>query len=74
MSNLVSIIVAIVAFLVMILGLIPGLGWLNWGVAVLCIVGIIFGAVSERKKSGLTINAAVLAVGMLRLLLGGGIL
>ncbi|NNC89776.1 MAG: hypothetical protein HKN82_15070 [Akkermansiaceae bacterium] len=73
MSNAISVIIGILGAVLMCVALVPLLGWLNWLVLAGCVFGIIFGAVSE-KKSGLTINAAVAAVGMLRLLLGGGIL
>lgn len=69
--NIVSVIIGVLCFIPMVLGLIPFLGWVNWLVAIGCIVGIIFGACSE-KKAGLYINVSVLCVGGLRLLLGGG--
>ena len=69
--NILSLIIGIPCFALMVLGLVPGLGWLNWLVAVGCVLGILFGAASE-KKPGLYINVAVLCVGGLRLLLGGG--
>lgn len=69
--NILSLIIGIPCFALMVLGLVPGLGWLNWLVAVGCVLGILFGAASE-KKQGLYVNVAVLCIGGLRLLLGGG--
>jgi hypothetical protein len=73
MSNVISVVIGILCAVLMCVALIPLLGWLNWLVLAGCVFGIIFGAFGE-KKTGLTINAAVAAVGMLRLLLGGGVL
>ena len=69
--NIISLIIGIPCFILMVFGLVPGLGWLNWLVAVGCIFGILFGASSE-KKSGLYVNVAVLCVGGLRGRRGGG--
>ena len=69
--NILSTIIGIPCFILMCFGLVPFLGWVNWLVAIGCIVGILLGASSE-KKTGLYVNVAVLCVGGLRLLLGGG--
>ena len=71
--NIISIIIGIPCFILMCFGIVPLLGWLNWLVAIGCVVGIVFGAAAEKKKTGLYINVAVLCVGGLRLLLGGGV-
>ena len=71
--NTLSIVIGIACFVGMCIGLIPLLGWLNWVVAVGCVIGIIFGASSE-KKAGLYICTAVLAVSGLCLALGGGLI
>jgi hypothetical protein len=71
--NVVSILVGIVAAIIMVVGIVPLLGWLNWLVVVLCVVGIVFGAIS-KQKSGLAVNGAVLFISLLRLFLGGGVL
>jgi hypothetical protein len=70
--NVISILIGIIAAIIMVPGIVPLLGWLLWLVVLLCVVGIIFGAVS-KKKSGLFICGAVLVVSLLRLFLGGGI-
>ncbi|MBU6302701.1 MAG: hypothetical protein KGS60_14195 [Verrucomicrobia bacterium] len=71
--NVISIIIGIVTLILLIVGLVPLLGWINWLVVVLCVVGIVFGAVS-KQKSGMVVNGAILVISLLRLFLGGGIL
>lgn len=71
--NVFSIVVGLICAVLMGIGLVPFLGWINWFVLGGCVAGIILGAFSD-KKTGLTICAAVMAVGYLRLMLGGGFL
>jgi len=71
--NVVSILFGIIAAIIMVPGIVPLLGWLNWLVVILCVMGMIFGAAS-KQKSGLAVNGAVLVVSLLRLFLGGGVL
>ena len=72
MLNLLSIIVGIVAFPVMLLALVPLLGWMNYAVIPLAIVGLALGALSSHK-SGRNLNLIVLIVGVVRLVLGHGL-
>lgn len=69
--QLISVLIGIFAFLWMVLGLIPLLGWIQWPVLALCTLGIIFGAFPKRKI-GLTINLVIGLVAALRAMLGGG--
>jgi hypothetical protein len=71
--NVISIIIGICCFVPMSVGIIPFLGWLQWLVVGGSVLGVIFGALS-REKSGLYINLVVLAVAIVRLLMGGGII
>lgn len=73
MLNLISIIVGVVAFPVMLLGLIPLLGWLNYLVIPLAVLGAALGALSD-SNTGRNLNLVVLLVGFVRLWLGGFIL
>lgn len=73
MLNLLSILVAVIAFPVMLLALIPLLGWLNYVVLPLALVGAALGAMSS-SKSGRNLNIVVLVIGSIRLWLGGFIL
>ena len=71
--NIISILIGASCFVVMAIGLIPFLGWVQWLVMAGTVLGIIFGAVSG-KKAGLWINGAVLLVAIFRSLLGGGLI
>jgi len=67
----ISIIIGILCAILMVPGLIPFLGWVQWIVLAGCTLGIIFGAFGP-KKTGLIINGMVAVVAALRLLIGGG--
>ncbi|MBL9114544.1 MAG: hypothetical protein JNJ83_06015 [Verrucomicrobiaceae bacterium] len=67
-----SVLIGLVCAALMVPGLVPLLGWLQWAVLAGCVLGIIFGSFCE-KKIGLTINIAVAIVAILRLFLGGGV-
>lgn len=73
MLNLVSIVVGVVALPVMLLELIPLLGWLNYLVIPLAVLGAALGAMSD-SNAGRNLNLIVLLVGFVRLWLGGFIL
>lgn len=72
MLNVVSLLIGVVAAILMIPGLIPLLGWLNWFMLPIAAVGIIVGVLSSRT-SGRNLNIAVFVIGVVRLMLGGGI-
>ncbi len=69
--QILSVLIGLVCAVLLVPGLIPLLGWLQWAVLAGCVVGIIFGSFCQRKI-GLTINVAVALVAALRLFLGGG--
>jgi len=71
MAQLLSVIIGLLSAVLMVVGLFPLLGWLQWIVLAGCVLGIIFGAFCQ-KKIGLMINIAVALVAALRLFLGGG--
>lgn len=73
MLNLISIIVGVVAFPMMLLGLVPLLGALNYLVIPLAVLGAALGALSD-SNTGRNLNLVVLLVGFVRLWLGGFIL
>ncbi len=73
MLNVVSIIIGIFAALFMIVGLIPLLGMVNWLMLPIAGVGLVIGLIS-RGTAGRNLNLIVLAIGVIRLWLGGGIL
>jgi hypothetical protein len=71
--NVLSIIIGIMALIIALIGFIPLLGWLNWFVIPGAVLGLVLGLLSQ-KTSGRNINLVVLALAMIRLALGGGIL
>ena len=71
MRNLISILFGIVALILVIPAFIPFLGWANWIIIPIAIIGLAIGAMSDRT-SGRNLNIVVIAVGVGRLLLGGG--
>jgi len=71
--NVLSTIIGLMALIIALVGFIPLLGWLNWFAIPLGVVGLVVGLMS-RKTSGRNINLVVLALAVVRLALGGGIL
>ena len=72
MLNLVSILIGVFALVSAALAFIPLLGWMNWFIIPVAIVGLGVG-VASRSKSGRNLNIAVVLICILRLMLGGGI-
>ena len=72
MLNLVSLAIGIVALVLAVPGFIPLLGWMNWFIVPLAMIGAGIGALS-RSKSGRNLNLIVIVIGILRLSLGGGL-
>jgi hypothetical protein len=70
--NTVGKIFGILGAIIMLFGLIPFLGWLNWLAIPLAIIGLIFSSIG-KNNSGMTINGIVILFGILRLIFGGGI-
>lgn len=70
MLNLLSILVGVVALPVMLLALIPLLGWLNYLVIPMALAGLAFGMLAS-SKTGRNLNIVVLVIGSIRLWLGG---
>ena len=73
MLNVLSILVGIVALLLAIPSTIPLLGWGNWLVLPIAVVGIGLGALS-RSNGGRNFCLIVFAIAVIRLILGGGII
>jgi hypothetical protein len=71
--NVLSIFIGIVALIAALVGFIPLLGWLNWFVLPVAVVGLVFGLLS-RNNNGRNINFVVLAIALFRLFVGGGLL
>jgi hypothetical protein len=73
MFNLVSLLIGAVAALLAIPAFIPLLGWMNWLIVPVAMVGLLFGLASDRT-SGRNLNLIVIAIGIIRLMLGGGLI
>ena len=72
MLNIVSIIVGLGALLLLVPAFLPFLGWANWIILPIAVVGLAIGAMSSSNV-GRNLNIVVIAVGVLRLIIGGGI-
>lgn len=73
MFNIVSLLIGVVALICAVVAFIPLLGWLNWLIIPLAIIGAGVGVVS-KNNAGRNLNLFVIVVGIVRLMLGGGIL
>lgn len=72
MLNLLSIIVGILGLGAVAFAFLPLLGWMNWAIIPMAILGLGLGVVSKRR-TGTNLNIAVILIAVLRLMLGGGI-
>jgi hypothetical protein len=73
MLNLASLVIGVVALLFAIVAFLPLLGWANWLIIPLALIGAAVGMASS-SNTGRNLNLFVVVVGVLRLMLGGGIL
>ena len=73
MLNFVSLIIGIIALVCAAVAFIPLLGWLNWLIIPLAVIGAGVGQISP-SNSGRNLNLFVIIVGVVRLMLGGGII
>lgn len=73
MLNIISLIVGLVALLLAIVAFLPLLGWANWLIIPLAIIGAGIG-IASKSSAGRNLNLFVIVVGILRLMLGGGII
>lgn len=73
MFNLASLVIGVVALIFAVVAFLPLLGWANWLIVPLAIVGAVIGMFS-RGTAGRNLNLFVILVGIVRLMLGGGIL
>jgi hypothetical protein len=73
MFNLVSLIIGFIALVCAMVAFIPLLGWANWLIIPLAIIGAGVGMIS-RGTAGRNLNLLVIVVGVVRLMLGGGII
>ena len=73
MLNLVSLIIGLVSLACAAIAFLPLLGWANWLIIPLAVIGAGIGALSEGT-AGRNLNIFVILVGIVRLSIGGGIL
>lgn len=73
MLNIASILFGLLALFMAIPSTIPFLGWGNWFVLPVALVGLALGAMSSRN-SGRNLCLIVLLVAILRLTIGGGLI
>jgi TRAP-type mannitol/chloroaromatic compound transport system permease small subunit len=73
MLNISSIVIGVIALILAIFAFIPLLGWANWVIIPIAVVGLALGAMSDRT-AGRNLNIVVIVIGVIRLMLGGGII
>ena len=72
MLNVASLIIGVVALIFAVVAFLPFLGWANWLIIPLAVIGAAVGMAS-RSNAGRNLNLFVIVVGIVRLMLGGGI-
>jgi len=72
MLNLISLVIGGIALVLVAIAIIPLVGWANWFIIPLAVIGAGVGAVSS-SNSGRNLNLFVILVGIVRLSIGGGI-
>ncbi len=73
MLNLASLVIGVVALILAVIAFLPLLGWANWLIIPLALIGAAVGMASS-SNAGRNLNLFVVVVGVIRLMLGGGIL
>jgi hypothetical protein len=73
MLNILSLLVGALALFLGIFAFLPLLGWAYWLIVPLALVGLGLGVLSSAK-SGRNLNLVVIVIGVLRLMLGGGLI
>lgn len=72
MLNIVSIAIGLVTLMLGLVAFVPLLGWMNWLVIPIGIVGAAIGAMSSTN-GGRNLNLVLIVIFAIRLSLGGGI-
>ncbi len=71
MLNFVSLVIGVIALVCAAIAFIPFLGWANWFIIPLAIIGAGVGQAAQGK-AGRNRNLLVIVIGVVRLMLGGG--
>lgn len=72
MFNIASLIIGFVALILAIVAFLPLLGWANWLIIPVAIIGAGIGLLS-RGTAGRNLNLLVIVIGIVRLMIGGGL-
>ncbi|WP_439544788.1 hypothetical protein [Sandarakinorhabdus sp.] len=72
MLNFLSLFVGFIALGLAVFAFLPFLGWANWAIIPMAMVGLGLGALSG-SNAGRNLNLVVIAIGAFRLFMGGGI-
>ena len=72
--NIVALLIGLVALVSAAVAFLPLLGWANWLILPIAVVGAGVGQLSRGSKAGRNLCLFVIIIGVLRLMLGGGIL
>ena len=73
MLNIASLVIGVIALILAVFAFIPLLGWANWVIVPFAVVGLALGAMSDRT-AGRNLNIVVIVIGIVRLMLGGGLI
>jgi hypothetical protein len=73
MLNITSLVIGVIGLILAIIALFPLLGWANWLLLPIPVIGLVLGVLSE-SNAGRNLNIVVLIVMVGRLMLGGGII
>ena len=73
MLNIASLVIGVIALVLAVFAFIPLLGWANWVIVPFAVVGLALGAMSDRT-AGRNLNIVVIVIGIVRLMLGGGLI
>ena len=73
MLNIASLVIGAITLILALFAFIPLLGWANWVIIPFAVVGLALGAMSDRT-AGRNLNIVVIVIGVIRLMLGGGII
>ena len=73
MFNIASLIIGFVALVLAVIAFFPLLGWANWLIIPLAVIGAGIGMIS-RSTAGRNLNLLVIVIGIVRLMIGGGII
>lgn len=74
--GIIGILTGVICLLLVGVAFIPLLGWLNWFILPLAIVGLIFGILARRNTGiiAMVLCSAAIIIAIFRLAIGGGII